>query len=134
MAAPLLQQLVGAVEVDLGLVELRLLRLDAGVERLRLQHQLRVGDGQRAPRRLGAVAFLRFERDDRAAEPRAGDELVDRLDGGDDRLLVLDLDRVDDKRIGRECGLGQGEAAISNRRRMEAPLRQGLTRIFEYLI
>ena len=49
------QQLVGAVEVALGLVELRLLRLDAGVERLHLQHELGVGDGRELRAGLGAA-------------------------------------------------------------------------------
>ena len=48
-------QLVGAVEVGLGLVDLRLLRLDAGVERLHLQHQLGVGDGRELRAGLGAA-------------------------------------------------------------------------------
>ena len=61
--------------------------------------------------------------------PRAGDELVDRLDGGDDRLLVLDLDRVDDKRIGRDGGLGQGDGGDQQQAAHKAPLRQGLTHI-----
>ena len=59
--------------------------------------ELGVGDGRELRAGLGALAFLRLERDDRAAEPRAGDELMDGLDGGDDRLLILDLDRVDDE-------------------------------------
>ncbi len=92
----------------MALSTLRLLRLDAGVERLHLQHELGVGDGRELRAGLGAVAFLRLERDDRAAEPRAGDELMDRLDGGDDRLLVLDLDRVDDEAIGRGWRPGAG--------------------------
>ena len=100
------EQLVGAVEVGLRLVDLRLLRLDACVERLHLQHQLGVGDRRQLGPGLGAVAFLGLERNDRAADAGAGDELADRLDGGDDRLLVLDLDRVDHKRIGRDGGLG----------------------------
>ena len=108
VAAPLAQQLVGAVEVALGLVELRLLRLDAGVERLRLQHELGVSDGSEFRAGLGAGAFLGLERNDGAADPGAGDELVNRLDGGDDRLLVLDLDRVDDNRIRPRSRPGAG--------------------------
>jgi hypothetical protein len=51
-----------------------------GDARLRLQRELGIGDGGELCAGLGALAFLRFERDDRAAEPRAGDELADRLD------------------------------------------------------
>ena len=49
-----------------------------------------------ATARLGAgrdrVALLDVDADDGAADARAGDELMDRLDGGDHRLAVGDLD------------------------------------------
>jgi hypothetical protein len=34
---------------------------------------------------------------------------MDGLDGGDDRLLILDLDRMDDDSIRRKSGLRQGD-------------------------
>ncbi len=100
-AGALALQLLGAIEIGLGLVGLRFLRLDARIERLHLQQELGVRDRRQLRARVRAVALPGLQRNDRAAEARARDELMHRLDRGDDRLLVLNLRRMDDETL---CG------------------------------
>ena len=103
-AHPATLELDCAVEVGLGLVALRLQRLDARVEPLHLKHELGVGDdGDLRPGR-GAIAFLHVEGGDRAANARPRDQLMDRLDGGDHRFLVGDFSRVDSELFAGERG------------------------------
>ncbi len=98
-------QFLDAIEIGLGLVGLRGLGLDARIERLHLKQQLRVGDRRQLCSRDRAVALLRLQRNDRAADARARDELMDRLDRGDDRLLILDLGGLDDETLRGSAGL-----------------------------
>ena len=106
-----LLQFEGPVVIGLRLVALRLLRFDAGVDRLLLQNELRVhNDGDRRACR-DLIPFLDGERRYRAADPRASGEFVDGLDRPDDRLLVRDRRAMDDK------GRGQGRDGRQQERR-----------------
>ena len=91
MLTPRLRQFRHAVEVGLRLVALRLLRLDARIERLHLQRELLVGDHRDFGARRDGVALLDRQRGDRAADARARDELMNRLDGRDHRFAVDDI-------------------------------------------
>ena len=77
-AAP--QQLLDAIEIDFRLVALRLLGLNARIERLHLQHELLVGDDGDFGAGGRLIAFLGLQRGDGAADARARDELMDGLD------------------------------------------------------
>ena len=89
-----------AVIVRLGLVALRLLRLDAGIDCLLLQDKLWISDdGDLGPCR-DLLAFLDGEGGDRAADAGAGGEFMDGLDGADHRLLVGDVGEMDHERLG----------------------------------
>ncbi len=66
-------------------------------ERLSLQDELLVGDHRDLGPGGDAIALLDGERCDRAADPRPGGELMDRLDRRHDRLLVGDARGVDDE-------------------------------------
>ena len=90
---PTLHQLLHAFQVDLGLVTLRHLRADALVEGLDLQRQLGVGHERDVSTASDEIALAHIERRHRAADAGASDELADRLDGGNDRLAVVDGDR-----------------------------------------
>ena len=107
MLTPRRCKILHAIKVGSRLVTLRLLRLDALIERLPLQDELLVRNDGDLLAGGDDVAFANLERDDRAADARAGDELVHRLNRGDDSLSVLDFPRgYDDLR-----GLGQPEAS-----------------------
>ena len=104
-AAP--REIGDAVEIGLGLVALRLQRGDARIERLHLQGELGVGDLRDHGAGGHVVALLDRQRGDGAADPRARDQLVDGLDGGDDGLAVGDLRLAHDEGIGDRRGGGE---------------------------
>ena len=96
-----LRQFGDAIVIGLRLIALRLLRGDAGVERLHLESELLVrhqGDlracGDRVP-------LLDRQRSDRAADASARDKLVHGFDGRDDRLPVGHVCRMNDEVL---CG------------------------------
>ncbi len=77
-------------EIARCLVALCDLRADALIKRLDLQRKLRVGNDRKLLTGLRLVAFACGERHDGATNSRSGDELVQRLYGGDDRFEVID--------------------------------------------
>ena len=85
------------------LVALRLLRLDALIERLHLQKELLVGDRRDLRARGDLVALLDLQRRDGAADARPRDKLMHRLDRRDHRLAVFDR-RDADCRLARRRG------------------------------
>ena len=77
-------------------------------ERLHLQRKLFIDDGRDLGARRDAVALPDIDADDRAADARAGDEQMDRLDRGDHRLAVIDLARMNGKLLRRGRGGDDG--------------------------
>jgi hypothetical protein len=84
-------QLFDAVQVDLGLLAGRALRLDARFERLDLQGEFGIDDEGNAVSGGHLIALAHGERDDRAADARAGNQLPDGFHRRDDGLPVVDL-------------------------------------------
>ena len=97
-ATPL--QLLNTIEIGLGLVALGLLRANALVERLHLQNKLLVGHRREFLTGRHAIALLRLQGDDRAPDPRPGNELVHWLNSRNDGFLVLNLRRRDRELVG----------------------------------
>ena len=88
-------QLLRASKIDLRLVALGLLRLDARLQRLHLQRQLLVSDHGDAVAGGDAIALFDGERRDRPADARAGEQVSHRLDRRDHGLPVVDLEPLD---------------------------------------
>ncbi len=99
-------QFLDAIEVAPCLVALRLLGLNARVERLHLQDQLLVRDGGELRPGGDPVAFPGLQRGDRAADARTRDKFMNWLDGGDDRLAVGDFRHMNDNPVGGQSVLG----------------------------
>ena len=130
-AAP--RQFGDAIVVCFGLIALRLLRGDARVERLHLQRELLVRHQGDMRARGDGVAFLDREGSDRAADAGAGDELMRRLDRGDDRLAVGDFGRANDISVRRQ-GSRNADKAQDESQRIQAQRGhsgRGLTYICE---
>ena len=66
------------IEVGLGLVALRLVRLDARIEALHLKDELGIGDDSDLGAGGGAVALLDAERSNRPADARPCEQLMNR--------------------------------------------------------
>jgi hypothetical protein len=103
-----------AVIVRLRLVALRLLRLNAGIERLLLQDELRIGDDGDLGAGRDLLAFLDGKGGDRAADTGAGGEFMDGLDGANHRLLVGDVSEMDHERLGGPGASGRKQQGGRN--------------------
>ena len=86
---PELPQLLNAVESYLRLISIGLLSLDTRLKRLHLQRQLLVRDQGDTVASSDAIALLDGERCDRSPDPGPGKQFMDRLDGGDHSLLII---------------------------------------------
>ena len=124
------QELRAAIEIDFGLIALRLLRGDARIQRLHLQRELLIRDDRDLSACFDSVALLDCERADRAPDARPRDERMDRLNRGDDGLAVSDLGRAHDEQLGSQCARGgeQGEDQSQGTAHQTAP-KAGLTYI-----
>ena len=84
-------QLLNAVEIDLRLISIGLLSLNARLKALHLQQQLLVGDHGDVVACVDPIAFLDGERCDCSPDAGPGEKLTHRLDSGDHSLAVIDL-------------------------------------------
>ena len=79
------------------------------------------------------VALLDGERGERAPDPGARDELMDRLDGRDDRLAVGDVGGMHDEALrGQGAGGGQEEKKERSRQAHHGVSGRRLTYMFVY--